>query len=690
MAARQNILQRWLPTPRSDVVAPRSLAVFGASAVVIGTTMRSAGYSLGTSLLVFGILLSAFCGITVLRRELFDTPGHSSGLVEVASICAAVCAIPTGRIVVRQYVERAVEGDGGHVYHGPLLPPLLWTALVSAALGASIAVFMVGVCLRGLGRQTSLLRTRSLVAGVTAAAFAWRVYALLRIAPARTDGGDPLYYHTQANALARGLGFIEPLQWISSGARVPTALHGPGYPVYLSLFSRIGASTWFDHRMASSLLGCVSVLLAMLIARRLAGNTASLLAGVFAAVYPNLWTIDGVMFPEGLFILCCGLVIVFAYRWAEHHRVSDALLIGLSIGAAALTRGEGVFLIVLLCAPLVWMARTLTRRRQLASYFWMVLGCTVLLGPWMVRNLTTFETFVPLSTNGSELHVYSNCADTYNGKFLGFWLFDCQQRVRDPNRDGIVDFEPTGDEAQKAKYWQSVGFEYARDHVSELPKVVLARIGRQWDLFRPLQTASFAPIEGRDPDWARVALGCYYALAGASVIGVRRLRKRGVSLLPIAAQFLAVTITAAYAYGTTRFRAPAELGLCVLAAVGVAPWARGALAWLGERVGRGGVDATDDTDRSQVGTAGPAQVRSVKRRLVSWWPVALVGAALLAILRGLYLAPGAPMEEGFMLVFPERLLRGDVANVDFLHLYGAGSLHLLAGVYKVFGTTVTV
>ena len=197
-------------------------------------------------------------------------------------------------------------------------------------------------------------------------------------------------------------------------------------------------------------------------------------------------------------ILCCGLVIVFAYRWAEHHRVSDAWLIGLSIGAAALTRGEGVFLIVLLCAPLVWMARTLTRRRQLASYFWMVLGCTVLLGPWMVRNLTTFETFVPLSTNGSELHVYSNCADTYNGKFLGFWLFDCQQRVRDPNRDGIVDFEPTGDEAQKAKYWQSVGFEYARDHVSELPKVVLARIGRQWDLFRPLQTASFAPIEGRD------------------------------------------------------------------------------------------------------------------------------------------------------------------------------------------------
>ena len=38
-----------------------------------------------------------------------------------------------------------------------------------------------------------------------------------------------------------------------------------------------------------------------------------------------------------------------------------------------------------------------------------------------------------------------------------------------------------------------------------------------------------------------------------------------------------------------------------------------------------------------------------------------------------------------MLSFPERLVRGDVPNVDFLHLYGPGSLHVLAGWYGVFG-----
>jgi hypothetical protein len=46
------------------------------------------------------------------------------------------------------------------------------------------------------------------------------------------------------------------------------------------------------------------------------------------------------------------------------------------------------------------------------------------------------------------------------------------------------------------------------------------------------------------------------------------------------------------------------------------------------------------------------------------------------------------MEEGFMLVFPEMVSRGDVPNRDFLHLYGPGGLWVLAGAYELFGTTL--
>ncbi len=46
------------------------------------------------------------------------------------------------------------------------------------------------------------------------------------------------------------------------------------------------------------------------------------------------------------------------------------------------------------------------------------------------------------------------------------------------------------------------------------------------------------------------------------------------------------------------------------------------------------------------------------------------------------------MEEGFMLVFPERVLHGDFPNADFLHLYGPGSLWALAGWMKAFGVNL--
>ncbi|MFM7062018.1 MAG: hypothetical protein ACKO04_00790 [Actinomycetes bacterium] len=73
-----------------------------------------------------------------------------------------------------------------------------------------------------------------------------------------------------------------------------------------------------------------------------------------------------------------------------------------------------------------------------------------------------------------------------------------------------------------------------------------------------------------------------------------------------------------------------------------------------------------------------------------WACLGIVAAVLLLPLAGLLRYQGPPMEEGFMLTFPERLLRGDYPHRDFLHLYGPGSLWVLAAVYKVFGVDLTV
>ena len=68
-----------------------------------------------------------------------------------------------------------------------------------------------------------------------------------------------------------------------------------------------------------------------------------------------------------------------------------------------------------------------------------------------------------------------------------------------------------------------------------------------------------------------------------------------------------------------------------------------------------------------------------------------LGIVIVAValpLRELLHHQGAPMEEGFMLTFPEMVQRGQIPNRDFLHLYGPGSLWLLAGVYRLFGASL--
>jgi hypothetical protein len=89
-----------------------------------------------------------------------------------------------------------------------------------------------------------------------------------------------------------------------------------------------------------------------------------------------------------------------------------------------------------------------------------------------------------------------------------------------------------------------------------------------------------------------------------------------------------------------------------------------------------------------VGPSAPRKRGDLQRALALLAPMAVVAVACVLPIVELWRAPGSPMEEGFMLTFPELVLEGQIPNRDFLHLYGPGSLWVLAGVFKVFGTTL--
>jgi hypothetical protein len=65
-------------------------------------------------------------------------------------------------------------------------------------------------------------------------------------------------------------------------------------------------------------------------------------------------------------------------------------------------------------------------------------------------------------------------------------------------------------------------------------------------------------------------------------------------------------------------------------------------------------------------------------------------AVLLLAFSSRYDAPGDPMDEGMVLVYPELIQHGAVPYRDFETVYGPGNWWFLSGVYAVFGTDIHV
>ena len=75
--------------------------------------------------------------------------------------------------------------------------------------------------------------------------------------------------------------------------------------------------------------------------------------------------------------------------------------------------------------------------------------------------------------------------------------------------------------------------DYIEDHKSRLPLVVAARVGRLWGVFKPGQTTAldwWIEGRGRVPSW--IALFFYYAMIPFAVLGLVRMWRRKITILP--------------------------------------------------------------------------------------------------------------------------------------------------------------
>jgi hypothetical protein len=218
-----------------------------------------------------------------------------------------------------------------------------------------------------------------------------------------------------------------------------------------------------------------------------------------------------------------------------------------------MTRSEALLLLVLLAVPVMWRAGVHRLRHAALA----AVACVVVIAPWTIRSTLALDSPVLLSTNLGGLLAGANCHATYHTADIGTWKFTCFGRL--PRFDR---------QAELAAYLRRKGLRYAGHHAGRVPVVVAARVGRVWDVYRPLQNADYeAFYEGRQRTASHIGLGVYYVLLALAVYGAVVLRRRRETLLILLAPFALVTVMAALSYGITRFRIPADVALVVLAAV---------------------------------------------------------------------------------------------------------------------------
>jgi hypothetical protein len=126
---------------------------------------------------------------------------------------------------------------------------------------------------------------------------------------------------------------------------------------------------------------------------------------------------------------------------------------------------------------------------------------------------------------------------------------------------------PPGDEVERAAAYRRRGIDYARDHIGRLPYVLLVRQGRMWDVYHPRDNVLFGGIEGRDQRVSRIGQRAYWAIVPVALAGLVILWRRRRPVLPLVAQVVLVLITGMLAYGTVRFRMPAEVAFVTLGGV---------------------------------------------------------------------------------------------------------------------------
>jgi len=208
---------------------------------------------------------------------------------------------------------------------------------------------------------------------------------------------DETEYLSLARSLAAGDGFVYD-EVLQSASFMPFG-RAPGYPAFLALVgggSHVSDAVPTSVKVAQAIVGGLGIVMAAVLALRLASPRAAVAAAWLAALYPPLVWTAGYALSEGLF-WPIGLLTAWLFDRAADRRASGRATAALACGVIC---GVGILVRPALILFLPLAGVLLSLRRQWVPLGALALGALVVVGPWTIRNYAVHERLMVVASDG--------------------------------------------------------------------------------------------------------------------------------------------------------------------------------------------------------------------------------------------------------------------------------------------------
>ena len=388
--------------------------------------------------------------------------------------------------------------------------------------------------------------------GVVAVGLVLRLAILSQTSTLGTTIGDEQQYSQLGQSILAGDG----LAWAPDR---PTSLRPPLYPALLAaIWSIAGPLNMQAVRAFQILLALATTVVVYFLGARIYDRRIGRYAAAACWLYPSLIFFNSLILTETLFTLLLVTCVLFGVVLVQTPRWWAALLCGISLGLAALTRSVVWPMPLILCPLLgVFMRAPLARRVALPAI--VLAGYAIVVAPWAVRNTRLQGVVTIVDTMGGMNLRMGNYEYTPDDRMWTAVALQGEQNWV----TGLTADRPgqTMTEGLKEKWAQRKAIEYMRQHPIVTLRRALIKFADFWGLEREFVSGVSSGLF-RPPVWFQVMASVsitagYIGLVVAGAAGLWLAappdrRAHVLMLLPIALIVGAHTIV----FGHSRYHLP--------------------------------------------------------------------------------------------------------------------------------------